>query len=104
MFSRFSSPAESTVEVGSRIVALHTFSKVDMNIAFCKSIVGDAFVETTGEDPKIGMSYLDIPDQPYPQISSDPPMSVAEHFTAVHHHSTKIWYVALAVRVTSQCS
>lgn len=46
MFSHFSSPAESTAEVGSRSVALHRFPKAVTSLAFCESTVGYAFEET----------------------------------------------------------
>jgi hypothetical protein len=42
MLPRFSSPAESTAEVGSCKVTLHTFPKVDIYFAFCASMDGYA--------------------------------------------------------------
>jgi len=42
---RFASPTESSVEVGSCPVALHTFPNAITDFASCGSIVGYAFVE-----------------------------------------------------------
>ena len=49
MSPRFLSPVESTAEVGSRAVALHTLPKAFMTCAFRRSIVGCALTETMGE-------------------------------------------------------
>jgi len=40
-----SSSAESTAEAGSRSIVLHTFPKVVINFASCRSTVGYAFAE-----------------------------------------------------------
>jgi hypothetical protein len=46
MLPRFSSAVESTAEVGSRPVALHTFPKAATNLAFFGETDGYAFAGT----------------------------------------------------------
>ena len=75
---RFSSPSESTAEVGSCCVTLHTFPKVVMNFVVRESAVGYALTEAMKGRLREEMTGgLDVPDRFCPQISFDPPVSVS---------------------------
>ena len=81
MLPRFSSPAESRAEVGSRSVALHTSPNVITNFAFDESMVGYAFAEIMeGRYRERRIGYFDIPDRPCLEISFDPFVSVLGSF------------------------
>jgi len=84
MLPRFSSPAESTAEAGSRSIVLHTFPKAVINFALCGSTVGYAFAEMMELRSEQGRTNdPDLPDLPCPQILSGPPVSIPECFAVV---------------------
>jgi len=84
MLPRFSSPAESTADAGSRSIVPHTFPKAVMNFVFCGSTVGYAFAEMMElrfqqrrtNDPG-------LPDLPCRQILSDLLVSILGCFAVV---------------------
>ena len=62
---RVSSPSESTAEVGNRPVALHTFPKITVDLASCRSTVGYALVEIVeGGYEGRSVNHLDVPGRP----------------------------------------
>lgn len=79
---RFSSPAESTAEVGSRSITLHTLPEADANFAFRESTVGYASGGTSEdfEREKRAITRHNIPDRLSLKTSSDPLVSVPERF------------------------
>ena len=90
MLPRLSSPAESTAEVGSRSIALHTFPKVATNLAVCKSTVGYAFakmMKSRFQERRVGR--LDIPDRLCPRISPDLLVLVPGRLATVPCYPTK---------------
>ena len=63
MLPRFSSPVESTDEVGSRSVALHTSPNAITNFASGEWMVGYAFAEMMDIERE-GLTVFDVPGQP----------------------------------------
>lgn len=104
MLPRFSSPAESTAEVGSRSVALHTFPRAVTNFAFCGSMVGYAFAGMIKRWFQQGITGdPGAPDRLCPRISSDPLVAVPKRSARAPCYPTKGRLVASAVRAEGYC-
>ena len=74
-----SSPAERTVEVGSRSVALQAFPKAATNLTLRELTVGYNFVEVmVRRFQGRRMNHLNIPYQLFPGVLSDLPALVPE--------------------------
>ena len=78
ILSRFWSPVESTAEVGSRWIALHTSPRAITRFTFCESRERYAFGEVRTQDFRRD-GYFYTPDRFCRRISPDPLEKVREH-------------------------